>query len=37
MGFLLSVLSGVAAWFASSQIGPSGRIERIVVARREIE
>lgn len=32
---LASIISGIAAWFASSLIGPSGRVERMVVVRRE--
>jgi putative membrane protein len=33
---LASVISGIAAWFASSLIGPSGRVETIVVERARI-
>jgi putative membrane protein len=31
---LASIISGVAAWFASSLIGPSGKLEVMVVERR---
>lgn len=32
-----SIVSGIAAWFASSLIGPSGRVEMIVVRRDVID
>lgn len=31
-----SVISGIAAWFASSLIGPSGRVEMMVIERERI-
>jgi putative membrane protein len=33
---LASVISGIAAWFASSLIGPSGRVETLVVERARV-
>ncbi|RIL06080.1 MAG: hypothetical protein DCC71_07990 [Proteobacteria bacterium] len=31
---MASLISGLAAWFASSLIGPSGRVETMVIERR---
>lgn len=33
---LASIISGIAAWFASSLIGPSGRVETLVVERARV-